>query len=101
MKTDYEKEFIHQFLLASRRFLGSRHSVFVMTTFEDKVKKCPLPGSHTSSQLVSGCGEEALMLSKQQNMMSHQCCSSKCTNVKHGMVWDTLMTVASQQPDSV
>lgn len=43
MKTDYEKEFIHQFLLASRRFLGSRDSVFVMTTFEDKCQKVSPP----------------------------------------------------------
>lgn len=63
--------------------------------------QCPLPGSHISNQLASGCGEAAVMLSKQQNMMSYQYCSSKYTNVKHGTVWATLLMVVSQQPHSV
>lgn len=46
----------------------------------------------TSSQLVFGCGEADLMLSKQQNTMSYQHCSSKCTNAKHGTVWATMKT---------
>lgn len=91
-----------------RHFLGSRASVFVMSTLEEKCHnmksyglQCPLdqfgsvsPPSltPTSSQLAFGCGEVALMLSRQQNMMYYQYCSSRCTNVKHSTVWTTVMT---------